>query len=190
MLVALVMQIPGLHLAMTLLLAMVTQVPGERQECLWVFMHMYMCARINIYTCTNEHTCMYYYVHGCACVNALLFINMHPWIYMYVLHVYIAHIHVLVHVYVLAWRYMHTHMGANTWVYGYAHMCVLVLPLPIEPSGLTVALTLWQLYCGLSEMFPHSQAFEYLVLSWWNCLGGLGLWPCWRKYGTGGGLWG
>lgn len=37
-------------------------------------------------------------------------------------------------------------------------------------------------YSSLDEMFPIiSRAFESLVPSSWCCLGGLGVWPCWRK---------
>lgn len=37
-------------------------------------------------------------------------------------------------------------------------------------------------YSSLDEMFPIiSRAFEHLVPSSWCCLGGLGVWSCWRK---------
>lgn len=79
----------------------------------------------------------------CACINIYKHAPVNIHMCMYCVHVHMC-THTCAHACVCTCMkvYAYTHGCIHVGVWICTHMCVLVLPLPIEPSGLTVELTL------------------------------------------------
>ena len=87
--------------------------------CLYVRMCAYKCACMNMYT---HASVIYIYVHTVS-----IFVHIHMCTYTCA-HSYCVYEH----------EDMCTHTFASMWECGFAHVCVLVTSLPLEPPGLVM----------------------------------------------------